>query len=70
MYFFSLGTVKLSNKMQYLPNGIIVARIKPVCKSWWKTVKMSIPESIKPPNQIEWRRLTTDVLVGNLIYPV
>lgn len=67
---FISGTVRLSNKMRYLPDGTLVTKIKPICESWWWTVQMNTVNCIPHTAAIEWKKLTTDVLVGNLIYPV
>lgn len=56
--------------MNYLSNGILIIKMKLVSEGWWNTVTMNIPKNVKGPDDIEWKKLTSDVLTGNLIYPV
>lgn len=57
-------------KTACFPDGTLVTQVKPVCETWWKTVNLCVPKTVKRPDKIEWKKLTTDVLIGNLIYPV
>lgn len=64
------STMRVNMKADYFPDGTLVNRVKPVCEPWRKTVEICIPKTIIKPGEIEWRKLTADVLMGNLIYTV
>ncbi|RZF46736.1 hypothetical protein LSTR_LSTR002599 [Laodelphax striatellus] len=74
LYVFAvwlLNPAVVTSSFEIVPKiGSLVLYVQPICCSVWKIIKDCIPDPIERPADVEWRKLTRNLIMGNLIYPM